>query len=81
MGFTKKDRSKVYLRGWPKGQVVGFPHSTSGALGSRVWNQGATYIPLVKPHCGSFPHTKWRKIGTDVSSGRAGPIFLTKNKK
>ena len=28
---------------------------------------------LIKPCCGSVPHTKWRMIGTDVSSGT---IFL-----
>ena len=31
---------------------------------SWVW----TYTLLLKPCCGSFPHTKQRKIGTDVSS-------------
>ena len=34
--------------------------------------------PLIKPCCGSNPHTKQRKIGTDVSSG---PISLIKKKK
>ena len=26
-------------------------------------------MPLIKPCCGSDPHTKWRKADTDVSSG------------
>ena len=43
-------------------------------FGSRAW----TYIPLIKPSCCSIPYTKWRKIGTDLSSG---PISLTKTKQ
>ena len=33
-------------------------------FGSWAW----TYTPLIRPCCVSIPHTKWRKIGTDVSS-------------
>ena len=43
------------------------------AFGSRVW----TYTTR-QPHCGGDPHIKWRKTGTDVSSGL---IFLSKKKK
>ena len=48
------------------------------ARGSRVQIPVQTYAPLIKPCCDGVPHTKWRKIGTDVSSG---PIFLTKKKR
>ena len=41
-------------------------------------SQARIYTLLIKPCCGGIPHTKKRKIGTDVSSG---PIFLTKIKK
>ena len=34
--------------------------------------------PFTKSCCGGTPHMKWRKTGTDVSSGQ---IFLTKEKK
>ena len=52
--------------------------------------------PLIKPCCGSNPHTKQRTIGTDVSSGTiflkpkeedlatnisSGPILLIKKRK
>ena len=37
-----------------------------------------TYTLLIKPCCGSIPHTKEGKVGTDVSPG---PIFLTHKKK
>ena len=37
-----------------------------------------TYTLLIKLCCGSIPHTKQRKMGTDVSSGS---IFLMKKKK
>ena len=47
-----------------------------GVCGFRSW--APTYMPLIKPSCGSVPHTEWRKIGTDVSSGTT---FLTKEKK
>ena len=40
-------------------------------FGSRAW----TYTLLIKPCCGGIPYTKYRKIGTDVSSV---PIFFTK---
>ena len=43
--------------------------STSEALGSWVWIQAQSYTQLIKPCCGGIPHTKQRKIGTDVSSG------------
>ena len=58
--------------------MVKFACSALVALGSQVWIPGADLAQLIKPCCGSVPHTKQRKIGTDVSSG---PIFLTKKKK
>ena len=56
--------SSCALLWWPR--VRGFK--------SQVW----TYTLLIKPCFGGVPHTKWRKIGTDVSSGT---VFLTKKKR
>ena len=38
------------------------------SLGSLVWIPGPDPHKLIKPCCGGTPHTKWRKIATDVSS-------------
>ena len=43
----------------------------------RFGSQAQTYTTR-QPRCGSNPHIKQRKIGTNVSSG---PIFLIKKKK
>ena len=40
----------------------------------RFRSRTQTSTQLIKLCCGSVSHIKWRKIGTDVSSG---PIFLT----
>ena len=50
--------------------------STSVAQVLRFGSQAETYSTH-QPCCGGVPHTKWRKIGTDVSSG---PIFLNNSK-
>ena len=63
--------------GQPNGIVVKFAHSASAAQGSQVWIPGVDLHDVCQPCCGSIPHTKQRKIGTDVSSG---PIFLKKKK-
>ena len=47
--------------------------SGPGFTGSDLW-QGPTHCLLIKPCCGSVPHTGLRKTGADVSSGW---IFLT----
>ena len=43
----------------------------------RFRSQAWTYIWLINPCCGS-KHTKWREIGTDVSSGT---VFLKQKEK
>ena len=57
---------KLQHGGLPGGAVVKFAHSASAAQGS-----------LVQAVVG-VPHIKWRKMGTDVSSG---PAFLKKIKE
>ena len=64
--------------GQPGGIIVKFTYSTSVAQVHRLGSWVQTYTPLIKPCCGGIPHTKQRKISTDVSSG---PIFLTKQNK
>ena len=50
-----------------------------GGPGSWVWIPGMDiHTPLVKPCCGGDPRTKWRRIGTDVSSGL---LFLKPKEK
>src|SRR3712207_8551795 len=51
-----------------------FPYTTLfrslqwlGVRGLRSWSW--TYTLLIKPCCGGVPQTKWRKVGTDVTSG------------
>ena len=49
-----------------------------GGRGSRVQIPGADMTPLGKSHAVvGVPHIKWRKVGTDVSSG---PVFLSKKR-
>ena len=59
-----------YLRGQPCGWVV----KVLSALLKQPRFTGSDprcrTTPVVKPHCGGDLHTKWRKIGTDVSSGQ-----------
>ena len=57
---------------------VKFMCSILVAQGSWVQIPGMDYTPLIKLCCGGIPHTKWRKIDTDVSSGR---IFLKQKEK
>ena len=75
MGEKKQNWS--LLRSWPCGLVVNFTHTASAAqvhrFRSRTWTY-ATYQPC----CGSNPHTKQRKTGADVSSGR---VFFSKKTK
>ena len=77
ISFSKKAK----LWGWSIGMVVKFTSSTLVVWGSQVHgaeSQVRTYMLLIKPCCGSIPHTKQRKTGTDVSSGT---LFLTKKTK
>ena len=66
--FKTMGYEKVMCGGQPSGIVVKFAHSTSGprVRWFRSWEQ--TYTLLLNPCCSSVPHTKWRKIGTNVSS-------------
>ena len=61
------------MRGQPSGIVVKFACFTLAAQGSQVWIPGMDMELLIKPCWGSIPHTKKRKVGTDVSSAT---IFL-----
>ena len=60
--------------GWPGGVVVKFAHSTSVAGVYRLGCQVPTWY-YSSGHAVVASHIKWRKTGTDVSSGQ---IFLTK---
>ena len=57
--------------------MVGFARSTLVARVHGFRSRHGSYMLVLKPCCGSVPHIKLRKVGTDVSSG---PIFLTKKK-
>ena len=57
--------------------MVRFTPSASAARGSQVQIPGVDLPMAHQAPCGGTPHTKWRKIATDVSSG---PNFLTKKK-
>ena len=63
------------LAPWCGGEVWRTPLEQLRFMGLDL---GHRPTPLVKPCCGRDPHTKWRQIGTDVSSEW---IFLTKNPK
>src|SRR3712207_8560964 len=45
-----------------------FPYTTLFRSVHGFVSQVRTYTLLIKPCCGSIPHIKWRKTGTDVSS-------------
>ena len=77
MEISQKIKNRS-TRAQPGGIVVEFVHSAwwPRVQGFGSWEQ--TYTLLIKPCCDGIPHTKWRKIGTDVSSG---PNFFTKKKK
>ena len=62
-------------RAWPHGLVVKLGVLHFGRLASVP---GHGLIPLVSGHAVAASHIKYRKIGTDVSSG---PIFLSKKIK
>ena len=64
--------------GWSGGVVVKFVCSALVAWVRGVKSWAHTYAPLIKLYCGSIPHTKYRKMGTDVSTGT---IFLKKKRK
>ena len=64
----------LFLGGWPRGTAVKFPHSASrrpGVPRFRSWVR--TWLHLASHAVVGIPHIKWRKMGTDVSSG---PVFL-----
>ena len=65
------------MRGQPQDIVVKFVHSCLVAQGLQVWILGVDLYTIHHAMLCGVPHTKWRKIGTDVSSGT---IFLTKKK-
>ena len=80
--FTIQSK-KTRCWGQPGGAAVKFARSTSATCGSLVRIPGSD--PGCRPtHCSSshvvagIPHTKWRKMGTDVSSG---PVFLSKKEE
>ena len=59
--------------------MVKFTHSVLTAQGLLVQIPGADMALLGKSHAVvGIPHIKWRKLGTDVSSG---PVFLNKKRK
>ena len=64
--------------GWPSGTVVKFAHSTSAAGVHRFGSRVQTWHCLSSNAVVGIPHTKQRKMGTDVSSG---PIFLSKKRR
>ena len=65
--------------GLPDGAAVKLARSALAAQGSPVWIPGADVAPLGKSHAVvGVPHIKWRKMGTDVSSG---PVFLSKKRR
>ena len=67
----------VFYRGWPYGTVVKFGHSALVAWICGFVSQAQTYTTH-QSCCGSDPHIKWRKTGTDVSLGL---VFLKQKKK
>ena len=79
----------AWCSGWVWSALLRWPRFTGSDAG-----HGPT--PLIKPCCGGIPHTKQRKICTDVTSGtiflkpkrgrlatgvRSRPIFLTKKQQ
>ena len=55
-----------------------FAHSALVAQGLQVWITGANMTLPVNHAVVGVPHIKWKKMGTDVSSG---PIFLSKKRR
>ena len=66
---------KYHLRGWPRGLAVKGACSATGDLGSDP-KRAPTH--RLSGHAVVASHIKWRKIGTDVSSG---PVFLSKKRR
>ena len=67
---------KVCSGGWLGSVVFKFTHSTSGTCGSWVQILGTDLYTVHQATLWQCPtYKKWRKIGTDVSSG---PVFPTK---
>ena len=58
---------KMFALGQPSSIVVKFTCSAVAAWGWQVRISGMDLAPLVESCCGSIPHTKYRKVGTDVS--------------
>ena len=69
--------SKISLGGQPCGLVLSLACSTLAASVQGSRSQVQTHTTH-QPCCVGNPHIKWRKIGTDVSSGL---IFLKQTKK
>ena len=69
--LIKRALSRLAL--WPSGEVQRTLTRQPGFC-SWAW----TYTTRWRPCCGGDPHIRWRKIGTDVSSGR---IFLKPKKE
>ena len=65
-------------QGWLGGATVKCACSTLVAQGLLIWIPGADMAPLGNPCCGSVPHIKYKKMGTDVSSGS---VFLSKKRR
>ena len=77
--FCSVSKAKIeVLRGHPGGMVLKFKCCTLAARYSQVRSWAQIYTILIQPCCGGIPHTKWRKIGTDVSSGT---VFLNRENK
>ena len=58
--------------------MVKFLSSASAAQVHWVGSRVRTHAPLVNHAVAGVPHTKQRKMGTDVSSG---PVFLSKKEE
>ena len=69
---------KGFLWGGPGGTVFKFPRSASRRPGVRRPKSRVRTWHCLAPHAVvGVPHIKWRKMGTDVSSG---PGFLSKKR-
>ena len=62
---------------WLSSQVA-FQRPGFSVRGSPPESPVQTYVPLGSHAVAGVPHKKWRKMGTDVSSG---PVFFFKKNK